>query len=57
MTTPLHWLTAHELGERLRSGRCSAREATDHCLARISQLDAKLHAFVNVFADEAGAGG
>jgi amidase len=55
MTTPLHWLTAHDLGARLRSGRCSAREATDHCLDRIAQLDGKLHAFVNVFAEDARA--
>ncbi len=37
----------------LREARCSSREIIDAHLARIARLDAKLHAFVEVYADEA----
>jgi amidase len=55
MATPLHWLSATELAQQLRAGRRSSREATEHCLDRIETLDPELHAFVNVFAEEARA--
>ena len=53
MANPLHWLTATELGARLRSGECSSRQATDALLERLEQLDPTLHAYVRVQADEA----
>lgn len=46
-------LTLAEQGEGLRSGRCTSRELVDAHLARIAALDARLHAFVDVYADEA----
>lgn len=37
----------------LRDGECSSREIIDAHLARIERLDPKLHAFIDVFHDEA----
>jgi amidase len=53
--TTLHWLTATDLGSRLRSGECSSRQATDSILERIERLDPVLHAYVQVQPDEARA--
>lgn len=48
-------LTLAEQGELLRAGRCSSREIVDAHLARIDALDGRLHAFVEVYRDEARA--
>jgi len=45
----------HVLGARLAAGECSASEIVDLYLRRIRRLDAKLHAFVDVYEDEARA--
>ena len=37
----------------LRKGECSSREIVDGYLGRIERLDGKLHAYVEVYADEA----
>jgi aspartyl-tRNA(Asn)/glutamyl-tRNA(Gln) amidotransferase subunit A len=42
-----------EQASLLLSGQCSSREIVDAHLARIGRLDAKLHAYVEVYADEA----
>jgi len=48
-------LTLAEQGELLRSAQCSSRDIVDAHLTRIAALDGKLHAFVDVYADEARA--
>ena len=51
-----HDLAARSLGELsllLSRREASSREIVDACLARIASLDAKLHAFVEVYADDA----
>jgi amidase len=49
----LHHLSAQELWDWIRRGDVTAREVTDHYLARIERLDAELGAFVTVTADAA----
>lgn len=49
----LHHLSAQELWDWVRRGEVTARELTDHYLARIDRLDADLGAFVTVTADTA----
>jgi amidase len=51
----LHHLTAQELWDWIRRGDATAREVTDHYLARIERLDADLGAFVTVTAEAARA--
>jgi len=46
-------LTLLEQAALLRQGECSSREIVDAHLARIARLDAGLHAYVEVYADEA----
>jgi aspartyl-tRNA(Asn)/glutamyl-tRNA(Gln) amidotransferase subunit A len=46
-------LTLAEQAALLRRGECSSREIVDAHLARIARFDAKLHAFVEVYANEA----
>ncbi|HJS37374.1 MAG TPA: amidase [Burkholderiales bacterium] len=48
-------LTLLEQAALLRAGQCSSRELVDAHLARIEALDGKLHAFVQVYAEEARA--
>lgn len=48
-------LTLAEQAEALRSARCSSREIVDAHLALIERLDGRLHAFVEVYRDEARA--
>lgn len=48
-------LTLAEQAALLRSGQCSSREIVDAHLARIERLDVKLHAFVEVYRQEARA--
>jgi aspartyl-tRNA(Asn)/glutamyl-tRNA(Gln) amidotransferase subunit A len=51
--TDLTDLTLAEQAELLRTDRCSSRDIVDAHLARIEALDGQLHAFVDVYADEA----
>jgi aspartyl-tRNA(Asn)/glutamyl-tRNA(Gln) amidotransferase subunit A len=54
MTSPdLTLLPAHELSQRLQSARLSPVELTEAFLGRIAQHDPKLHAFVEVYGEEA----
>ena len=46
-------LTLAEQAALLRQGECSSREIVDAHLARIARLDARLHAYVEVYAAEA----
>ena len=46
-------LTLTEQAALLRRGECSSREIVDAHLARIARFDARLHAYVAVYADEA----
>jgi aspartyl-tRNA(Asn)/glutamyl-tRNA(Gln) amidotransferase subunit A len=50
---PLTKLTLLELAEKLASGEVTSVEATRACLARIAQVDGKVHAFLRL--DEHGA--
>ncbi len=47
--------TLTELAELLRTKQCSSRDIVDAHLVRIEALDGKLHAFVDVYAEEARA--
>ncbi|MEK9721659.1 MAG: amidase family protein, partial [Quisquiliibacterium sp.] len=49
------WQTLSQLAASLRAGQFSSLELTDHLLARIERADASLHAFIDVYADEARA--
>src|SRR5262245_6235588 len=42
-----------ELSRDLATGRTSSREIVEACLARIAALDDRLHAFVDVYRDDA----
>ena len=55
MDTDLAQLPLHALAARLKARSISPVDILDTCLARIQKLDAKLHAFVDVFAAEARA--
>ena len=48
-------LTLAEQARLLRTEQCSSRDIVEAHLARIDALDGKLHAFVDVYADEARA--
>ncbi|MFO1397661.1 MAG: amidase [Burkholderiales bacterium] len=52
-TLPFHSLTA--LAGMLDRGEITSVELTDACLARIAALDPRLHAFIDVYADDARA--
>lgn len=53
MTKPLHDLTLGEMADGLKAKRFTARDITDAFLARIKKADAKLHAYVEVYEEEA----
>ncbi|HEU0058473.1 MAG TPA: amidase [Hyphomicrobiaceae bacterium] len=55
MDTDLALLPVHALAARLQARSISPVDIVDCCLARIQRLDAKLNAFVHVFAAEARA--
>ena len=55
MATSLPFLSLTELAAMLARGDVSSRELVDACLARIAALDTRLHAFVDVYADDARA--
>ncbi|HKJ00522.1 MAG TPA: amidase [bacterium] len=46
-------LPIHELAPRIAAGEVSPRELVSACLARIEAADARLHAFVEVYREEA----
>lgn len=46
-------MTLLEQAKLLRNGKCSSRDIVDACLTRIDRYDARLHAFVEVFGDDA----
>ena len=48
---PFHSLT--ELSHLLGDGRTTSREIVEACLARIDRFDGQLHAFVEVYRDDA----
>lgn len=49
----LHQLSLTELKTLLDDGKVSARELTDHFLARIEKLDGELNSFITVTAEQA----
>jgi aspartyl-tRNA(Asn)/glutamyl-tRNA(Gln) amidotransferase subunit A len=46
-------LSLAQLARQLASGAVSSREIVAACLARIAKLDARLHAFIDVYRDDA----
>ena len=50
---PLHYLTIHEAQQLIRSRKLSPVELTSAVLERISAVDGKLHAFINLKAESA----
>ena len=52
----LPWTPLCELSCRLATGATSSFEIVEACLARIDALDGKLHAYVEVYRDDAIAG-
>jgi len=48
-------LPVHQLSQQLQARRLSPVELTDAYLARIAAQDGKLHAYVEVYAEEARA--
>ncbi len=50
---PLHYLSISAAAKRLQSGELTSTELTRACLDRITALDARLHAFITVTAEQA----
>jgi aspartyl-tRNA(Asn)/glutamyl-tRNA(Gln) amidotransferase subunit A len=55
-SSALAFTPIHELAERLRNGTLSASALIECYLERIHRNDKKLHAFIEVYADEARSG-
>src|SRR5499427_413066 len=55
MDTELTRLTAAEIAAAIRDGEVLAAEVTDAHLARIAEVDPRIHAFLHVAADQARA--
>jgi len=53
MTDDLPYASLGELSQRLAAGETSSREIVEACLARTDSLDDRLHAYVEVYRDEA----
>jgi aspartyl-tRNA(Asn)/glutamyl-tRNA(Gln) amidotransferase subunit A len=53
MDDDLTWMPLSALSRRLASGATSSREIVEACLARTAALDDKLHAYVEVYRDDA----
>jgi len=53
MTTPLPLLTLAQLAAQLARGDISSRELVAACLARVDALDARMHAFIDVYREDA----
>src|SRR2546429_1916515 len=49
----LSWTPLSELSRRLAAGTTSSLEIVEACIERIDALDAKLHAYVEVYRDQA----
>src|SRR5256885_10680706 len=49
----LHHLELLEVGREIQSRRISSEEVTRHMLARIEAVDARLHSYVTVMAQQA----
>src|ERR1700693_1578978 len=56
MPDDLPWMSLNALSQRLAAGATSSREIVEACLARTDALDGKLHAYVDVYRDDAIAG-
>jgi aspartyl-tRNA(Asn)/glutamyl-tRNA(Gln) amidotransferase subunit A len=56
MPDDLPFRSLTELSRLLAEGSTSSREIVEACLARIDALDSRLHAFVDVWRDDARAG-
>jgi aspartyl-tRNA(Asn)/glutamyl-tRNA(Gln) amidotransferase subunit A len=56
MPDDLPWTSLSVLSQRLAAGETSSREIVEACLARIDALDGKLHAYVDIYRDDAIAG-
>jgi len=56
MPDDLPWMPLSVLSKRLAGGATSSREIVEACLARTDALDGKLHAYVEVYRDDAIAG-
>src|SRR5438105_1944323 len=56
MPDELSWMSLSALSQRLAAGSTSSREIVEACLARTDMLDGKLHAYVEVYRDDAIAG-
>src|SRR6267143_4134404 len=52
----LPWMPLSELSRRLAAGTTSSLAIVEACIARIDALDAKLHAYVEVYREHAIAG-
>jgi aspartyl-tRNA(Asn)/glutamyl-tRNA(Gln) amidotransferase subunit A len=53
MIADLPFQSLAELGRRLAAGQTSSQEIVTACLSRIDMLDGKLHAFVDLYRDDA----
>ena len=53
MSKALHDLTLGEMADGLKARKFTSRDIADAFLTRIKQADAKLHAYVEVYAEEA----
>jgi amidase len=53
--TDLHWMSAIELATAIRERRVSSREALDHFLARVGELDRSVNSVVTIDAERARA--
>lgn len=53
MSAPSPFATVTEIIDALKKGECTSLELVEQSLARIAQHDEKLHAFIDVYADEA----
>jgi amidase len=52
-TQPMHYRSLADVAGAIRSGLLSAEEVTRHTLARIAELEPRLHAFAQVRGDDA----
>lgn len=55
VTVDTEWSSASDIAEAVSSGRASALDVTNHALARIQLVDARLNAFTDVVAGRARA--
>lgn len=53
MSEELHWLSLNELAQLLVSGEVSSRDIVAAYVDRIAKLDHRLHAFIEVYREEA----